>query len=309
MNVYTLGKDSIPRLDGSSITLGTFDGVHTGHRCILDRVLEGKNPTVVTFDSHPQHILMTKPGIVRILTPLKEKLRKLELLGIERVVVIPFTKEIVEIHAESFLKDILIDSLSMDRLVVGFNHAFGKNREGNIEFLKSRQNKYGFALHIVDAHEMEGITVSSTKIRNALNEGQLDIANNYLGWPYRIRGEVVPGGQRGRNLGYPTANINPVDENQLIPIEGVYVIRVRVDHKWFSGVGSIGKIPTFGVHPLTIEAHLFDVDLDLYGNIIDVEWIAFLRPQQKFESAEALIQQMKKDEELAREVHSRTELV
>jgi len=302
MKVYRYGQDRIERNPRASLTLGAFDGVHRGHLSLLDRVLAGEAPTVITFDPHPQHVLGRQPERLRILTPVHEKLAKLELAGIERVVIVPFSQELASWSADRFLKELLVDTVGVARLVVGYNHSFGRNREGNIDFMRSKSTEYGYDLVVVDAQLIEQIAISSTRIRNALNEGDLQAANRSLGRAYRIEAEVVHGDGRGHDLGFPTANLKPFDSDQLIPAEGVYAVRVHLDGESFDGVGSIGRKETFGEYPLTLEVHLFDVSRDVYGRTVQVEWVDFLREQQVYDSAEALIDQMHRDASSAREI-------
>ncbi|MBD3167576.1 bifunctional riboflavin kinase/FAD synthetase [bacterium] len=309
MRVFRYGSDEIERREDACVTIGTYDGVHVGHQTILDRVMGNCTSTVITFDPHPQHVLRNKPGNVKILTPLPEKLRKLDLLGIDQTVVIPFNKAFAEIEPDVFLEDILIGTIGLKRLVVGFNHGFGKGRRGGIDFLHERAPKLDFELDVVGPQEMEGVTVSSTKIREALHDGRLETANEYLGRPYRIKGTVVRGRGKGHDFGYPTANLQPEHPMQLIPADGVYVVRVIYGTRIFDGVGSIGTLPTFGEHPRAIEAHLFDVKVDLYEQPIEIEWLSYLRPQEKFANADALIEQMRVDEMQARDFLSRAETV
>lgn len=307
MKVFHFGTDSIERQAGASLTLGTFDGVHLGHRHLLNRVLEGKHPTVVTFEPHPVAVLTGRPNAVPVLTPLEEKLRKLDLLGVERVVVIPFTHEVAAIEAERFLREILIDTIGMNRLVVGFNHFFGKDRRGNVEFLRRKSAEYGFELVVVEAFTGDGgSVVSSTGVRRALSERRLEDANSFLGHPYRMCGTVIPGDGRGRSLGQPTANLEPKNAAQLIPAEGVYAVRVYDGEKRYDAVASIGRKTTFREGgSLCVEVHLFDFSGDLYGKSLAVEWLHYLRPQETFATAEELAAQMQRDGEAARAILAR----
>ncbi len=297
MKVYRYGEDKIERRPEASVTLGTFDGVHQGHRALLNSVLKGECSTLITFYPHPQLVLKRHLDKLMILTPLKEKLIKLELLGLERVIIIPFDKALSEMSASDFLKEIIIDTVGAKRIVVGFNHFFGKNREGNLAFLQENREKYGYDLEIVDAYIEEQMAVSSTIIRKSLIAGLLDEANAALGRRYRIEGCVVRGDGRGKDLGYPTANIEPLMKEQLIPAEGVYAVRIHLDDgKWYDGVASIGRKETFGDSlPVTVEVHLFNFDEDLYDQIVHVEWVKYLREQEQFKSVADLITQLDKD--------------
>ncbi|MCB2198966.1 bifunctional riboflavin kinase/FAD synthetase [bacterium] len=302
MKVYRYGEDQIDREPHASLTLGAFDGVHLGHHALLDRVLEGDHPTVVTFDPHPQHVLGIHADRLRILTPVHEKLAKLELAGIERTVIIPFSRALASWSANQFLKGLLLDTIGMNRLVVGFNHSFGRDREGNIDFMRAKAPEYGYELEVVDARLVEQIAVSSTRIRNALTEGDLFEANKSLGRAYRLEATVVRGEGRGRDLGFPTANLEPHDPDQLVPAEGVYVVRVHYEGRLYDGVGSIGRKETFGKNPLTLEVHLFNFAKDLYDQVVQVEWVEFLRGQEAYASAKDLIEQMHKDAARAKQI-------
>ncbi|MBZ0264181.1 bifunctional riboflavin kinase/FAD synthetase [bacterium] len=303
MKVYTLGKDKIERDPEASVTIGTFDGVHRGHCQILDKILKSGHATLVTFKPHPQHVFREDPTGVPIITPLSEKVRKLELMGVERVVVIPFSKEFASIPAEQFLKNILIDTIGLKHLVIGFNHSFGKNREGNAEFLAKKSEEYGFQLSVVGAFTLNTTTISSTLIRKTIANGDVEKANEYLGNPFRLFGNVVHGDGRGRGLGYPTANLKLAEDHLLVPGEGVYTCAIYHEGRRYPGIASIGRCETFGEHPLAVEAHIFDETLNLYDKLIAVEFLEFIRPQVKFKSVEELLKQMQKDELHARQFH------
>ncbi len=303
MKIYRLGLDEFKADPEASITIGSFDGVHLGHHSLLNKVLEGKRPTVATFDPHPAHVLMRKPGKIRILTPLEEKISLLESAGIERLVVIPFDEELAELTAERFLTEILIEKIGMKRLVVGFNHSFGKGKQGDIEFLRANADEYDYELVIVDPCRQGETTVSSTGIRKALLAGRIADANALLGREYRLHARVIRGDGRGQELGYPTANLEPVDATQVVPAEGVYAVRVIVEGEEYPGVGSVGRRSTFGDEgPVIVEVHIFDADPDLYGKKIKVDWIEYIRPQEKYKNSEELIAQMDRDSRRAREL-------
>ncbi|GBE29554.1 MAG TPA: bifunctional riboflavin kinase/FAD synthetase [Bacteroidetes bacterium] len=302
MEVYRYGQETIPRIADATVTIGIFDGVHLGHHHLLNEVLKGPHPTVVTFDPHPRHVLTKGLQRLKILTPVEEKLRKLAELGIERTIIIPFNRDVADLNAESFLRDILVNSVGMATLVVGFNHSFGRNREGNIDFMRAHEKVYGYKLIVMEAHEQDALAVSSTRIRSSLETGKLDDATRFLGDNYRTKAKVVSGEGRGRDLGYPTANLEFFDCDQLQPAEGVYAVRVRLDNQsWLNGVASIGRKETFGdYYDVTVEVHIFDQKLDLYDQVVWVEWIEFLREQKAFGSVEDLIDQMDEDSRRAR---------
>ncbi len=302
MKVIRYGQDELTPLPRASLTLGTFDGVHLGHRDLLAELMRGETPTVVTFEPHPQHVLRSHPDRLQLLTPTGEKLRKLEKAGVQRTVILPFTLELSRLSADEFLRRLLLSEIGMARLVVGFNHSFGRNREGDLDFIKDRSRQLGFELVVVDAFRESGDPVSSTRIRRALKNGDLRAANRFLTSAFRMKLEVIRGEGRGHDLGYPTANLIPVDPDQLIPAEGVYAVRVLLDGQSLDGVASVGRKETFGEKPLAIEVHIFDHDLDLYYRTLDVVWIDYLRPQRAFDGAEALIAEMDRDCRRAREL-------
>lgn len=308
MIVVHYGKDELKAESGSSLTLGTFDGVHLGHRDLLNELLKGEMPTVVTFEPHPQHVLKRHPDPLQLLTPTPEKLRKLERIGIQRTVILPFTPVLAALSADQFLSKLLFEEIGMNRLVVGFNHSFGHNREGNIDYMRKRTEDLGYELVVVDAHTThESQPVSSTLIRHALREGNLRTANRWLTAPYRMEAEVIHGEGRGRDMGFPTANLAPKFADQLIPAEGVYAIRARMNGEFLPGVASIGHKETFGEHPLAIEVHVFGIDENLYDRSLTVEWIDYLRPQEAFENTEKLVEQMKIDSSHARASLAKTD--
>ncbi len=304
MEVYRYCEEQIPRVADATVTIGTFDGVHLGHHHLLRAVLDGPHPTVVTFDPHPRHVLSVGPERLQVLTTIEEKLRKLEKLGIERTIIIPFTREISALGADDFLRDILVNTVGLKKLVVGFNHSFGRNREGNIDFMRANEEKYGYGLVVISAHEADEVAVSSTRIRIALESCNLADATRFLGCHYRTEATVVSGEGRGRDLGYPTANLDFFDTNQLQPAEGVYAVRIRTaDRVWHSGVASIGRKETFGPdYDVAIEVHIFDQDLELYGQTVWVEWIEYLRGQEAFASVEELVKAMDEDSRRARAI-------
>ena len=280
-------------------TVGTFDGVHLGHRKILDRVSSGvaktRVRTVVTFEPHPQNVMRHRPGIVPILTSTPEKVRILRSIGIDRVYILRFTKELARVTAEEFLTRILIGELNTEKLVVGYNHFFGRNRKGNSEFLESVKDRYGFDLEVVGPHNMAGETISSTKIRRILQSGDVEKAAQFLGRKYRLAGRVIPGVGRGRTLNFPTANLELTHPEKLIPPKGVYAAIVEVDDQMHPGMVNIGIRPTFGESKLTIEVHLINFDGDLYDQSINLLFLKRIRDEEKFESAQALTSRIMKD--------------
>ncbi|MEN8123492.1 MAG: bifunctional riboflavin kinase/FAD synthetase [Bacteroidota bacterium] len=286
------------------LTIGTFDGVHIGHQKIIERLnqlkeqIEGKS-AILTFFPHPRRILNNKNGL-KLLTTIDEKTKLLENLGLDYLIIEPFTEEFSQLSAAEFVKNILVDHLKINKLVIGYDHQFGKNREGNFEQLQKYGKLFNFELESIPAQDIDNVAISSTKIRKALNEGHILKANSYLGYNYLLTGKVVKGKGLGRKIKFPTVNIQINEDYKLIPKTGVYIVQSLVDKKSVFGIMNIGYRPTVNGKNQTIEVHLLDFQADLYGKKIQIEILNRLRDEQKFESIETLIIQIQKDELLAR---------
>lgn len=299
----------LPDFHRAVITIGTFDGVHTGHRFILQQLevaakaCNGEK-VIITFDPHPREVLRPQDKPVHILTTLPEKIALLEHCGIDHLVVVPFTPAFAAMSASDYISDFLIAKFHPHTIIIGYDHRFGHNREGGLELLEQEQARYGYQLVEIPQQVVHDLTVSSTKIRNSLESGEMALANELLGYPYFISGTVMHGDKMGRQLGYPTANLQVPDPRKLIPSEGIYAIRVRLQDEtyWRNGVMSIGTRPTFNGTDLRLEAHLFDFNGDLYDQVITVQFIAYLRGNQKFSDVNELITQMDKDSAKAKEI-------
>jgi len=296
------------------ITVGTFDGLHRGHQAILDELKQEAaarkgRATVVTFDPHPQIVLQRpdKPP-AQILTTTEEKLALLQQKEVDRIFVIPFTVEFSRTPSEAFVREILHRRVGMQAMVIGHDHGFGKNREGDFATLERMGKELRFAVKEVSPFETNGVTLSSTKVREALLNGEIEKASQYLGRPYALAGLVERGEERGRMLGFPTANLRPADDKKLMPANGVYAVRVEIENlktteaKEYSGMMNIGVRPTFGKMTRTIEAHLLDFSGDLYGATLNVHFIARLRNEQKFDSPQALMEQLQRDKFASRRI-------
>lgn len=290
------------------VTPGTFDGVHIGHRKIIERIqqkaieINGES-VVLTFDPHPRLVLFPEDNQLRLLTTLDEKLHLLEQAGVGHVVVIPFNLEFSRLTATSYVENILVNRLHTQCLVIGYDHQFGRNREGSIEQLQKLAPKFGFELEEIPPQDIDDIKVSSTKIRNALLAGDIQTANTFLTYPYNFEGMVVKGNQIGRTLGYPTANIQPTDSLKLIPGIGIYAVQIDIQGKIHGGMMSIGKRPTVeDTEQITIEVHVFDWSEDLYGQRIRIFMVAKMRNEEKYNGLEELKQQLRLDEKQAREL-------
>ena len=294
------GIENLPRdARPSAVTIGKFDGVHRGHRAVLDHLIgeaEGRRTVAVTFDRHPAAVLRPDDAPETLLS-VAQKTEALIDAGVDLVVVLPFTPEFAALTADEFVDQVLVRGLHAERVLVGSDFRYGARGAGTVESLRAAGERAGFAVALVDdVCELDGTRVSSTGIRTLLESGRLDEATEALGRSHRIRSLVVPGHQRGRELGYPTANLAR-DAEGCIPADGVYACWLHVEGARYGAAVSIGNNPTFGDVPeKTVEAHALDVHLDLYGRTVELEFVAYIRPMHKFESADALAEQMGRDE-------------
>ncbi|MFA5404299.1 MAG: bifunctional riboflavin kinase/FAD synthetase [Ignavibacteria bacterium] len=290
----------------SIVTVGTFDGIHLGHKKIISDLIgikNGKNlrSVIVTFDPHPQFILRNKHKEIKLLSTIEEKLREFENLGIDLIYIINFTKEFADISAEDFYRNYLIEKIGLTDIVFGYDHNFGRNREGNYETLKDFSKKYGIDVHKVDEFKINGDRVNSTTIRNLLINGDVEKASFLLGNNYNFSGKVIYGDKRGSTIGFPTANIQQLSEYKLIPKNGVYFVSVEVKGKRYFGMMNIGNRPTIAENKeIFMEVNLFDFDKNIYGETIRVDFIKFLRDEKKFSSLDELVLQLNKDKEICK---------
>ena len=288
---------------GAVVTMGTFDGVHRGHHAVLAEVTRraratGLDSVLVTFEPHP--LAVVNPAAApKLLTLAEEKRALVAAQGIAQFVLMPFTPAVAQLDAEAFVGR-LREEYAMRELVMGYDHGFGRGRAGDVELVRRLAQQQGFEMAVVDAVKDNGQPISSTLIRTALAHGDLDSAARWLGRSYGIRGTVVRGAGRGRTIGIPTINLEPPDSRKLLPPDGVYAVRVQVDEKSFGGMMNQGPRPTFGEKSRTLEIHLFDFDGDLYGAVVDVEWVRRLRAVQAFPSRDALVAQLERDRQAAR---------
>lgn len=289
------------------LTQGTFDGVHFGHKKILKQVVSealniGGESVLLTFYPHPRLVLSPDNNDLKLLSTIEEKVELVSDLGIDYLIIIPFTKEFSQLSAAVFVKNILVDKLHIVKLIIGYDHRFGRGREGGIEQMKELAQQHNFELSEILAQDIADSIVSSTKIRNALLAGDVQLANKYLGTRYVISGKVEEGHQRGRTIGFPTANIRVNSSFKLIPLNGVYAVWVYIDKKRYSGMLNIGYNPTFEDKKWSIEVHIFDFNKNVYHMDISVEFVARIRSEQSFASINALISQLKVDERNIREI-------
>ncbi len=301
MKVY-FSLDDFSPLDFAVVTTGTFDGVHMGHTKILKQLIEvckknGGESVLLTFDPHPRMVL--QPDIdLKLINSQREKIELLKNSGIDHVIIHPFTKEFSRTTSLDFVRNILVNTIGAKKLVIGYDHHFGRNREGSFEHLKEFGPVYGFDVEEISAEDVQNITVSSTKIRKALSAGDLDAANEFLGYAYSLTGQVVEGEKIGSILGFPTANVVLEDSNKLIVGDGVYAVDVAFPaqpEKTYHGMCNIGMRPTFSGKFKTIEVHLFNFNRDIYGEQVTLTFRGKLRGEKKFESAEQLKNQLHKD--------------
>ena len=283
----------------SAITIGTFDGVHVGHKKIIENLIaksEGLDTMLLTFFPHPRMVLQQDSNI-KLINTIEERIQLLEATGLDTLIIYPFNREFSRLKARDFVRDFLIDHLNLKKIIIGYDHRFGRNRTANIDDLREFGQAFDFSVAEIGAKEIDDITISSTKIRRALNEGDITTANTYLGYEFMLTGIVVSGKGLGNTINFPTANIHIEEDYKLIPKTGVYVIQTTIDGTLFHGMLNIGYRPAVDGKHQTIEAHLFDFDGDLYGSFLKIEFLYFLREEQKFDSVDHLIDQLKKDRE------------
>ena len=284
------------------LTVGSFDGVHLGHRKVIDRLNEiaaSKNgeSVIFTFAPHPRVVLSPQQNDLRLLTTLDEKIELLEQAGVDHLIIFPFTKDFSELSYTDFVHSILVTQLGIDSLVVGYDHKFGKNRKGDFEMLKGLAMAFRFELEKLDVLLSDDVNVSSTKIRHALQEGDIARANKYLGYPFGLNGTVVEGQKLGRKIQFPTANIETSDPHKIIPGYGVYAVNVLVEGKTYEGMLNIGTRPTINNNAdhRSIEVHIFDFDQDIYQKQLELKFLAKVREEQKFGSIDGLRSQLEQD--------------
>ena len=290
---------------GTVVTVGTFDGVHLGHQDVLAQLAArardaGLRSLLVTFDPHPSEILRPDRA-PPLLTPGDEKLEVLAESGLEYAAVVPFTRALAALSPEEFVERVLVRRFRMQELLIGYDHGFGRDRAGSVDVLRRLGAERGFPVRVVPPFRLpDGSDVSSTIVRSAVGAGELERAAAALGRPYSVSGRVVHGDKRGRLLGFPTLNLTPVSPRKLLPPAGVYAVRAQTPAGTFGGMMNLGPRPTFGDDALGIEAHLFDADGELYGERVRLDFVARLRETRRFESAEALVGQLRRDAEDAR---------
>jgi riboflavin kinase/FMN adenylyltransferase len=301
------GYENLKGIKNAVVTIGTFDGIHLGHQEIISRIMElarsvDGETVLVTFWPHPRYVLSQNHKHLKLLTTFDEKAEILEQLGLNHIVRVNFTKEFSQWTSEEFIQKIIISAIHTKKLVIGYDHRFGKDREGGFEHLKEHSDRYGLQVEEISKQTIDDVGISSTKIRNAIEAGQVQVAHEFLGRFYEINGEVVSGDKIGKTLGFATANIQVEESYKLIPADGAYAVIVNVKGKSYNGMLNIGYRPTVNGHQKKIEANIFDFSDDIYGEKIKVTFIQRLRDEIKFDSKEHLSEQLRKDKQEAAQI-------
>jgi riboflavin kinase/FMN adenylyltransferase len=299
MNIYH-SLDSFERLEYGVVTSGTFDGVHLGHKKILSRLREiseqcGGETVVLTFWPHPRTVVSEDSQSLQLLSTIDEKIELFAQLGIQHLLIVPFTRAFSELSSHEFIEQILVEKIGTKKLVIGYDHRFGRNREGSFDFLRENCASYGFEVEEIPREDIENMAVSSSRIRKALITGHISEANELLGRSYTLSGTVVKGKQLGRTIGFPTANLHLHESYKLVPMNGVYIIHATHNDTKYKGMLNIGVRPTVDGTMRTIEAHLFDFNQEVYGEDLQLDLLHYLRSEQKFDNLDMLVRQINID--------------
>jgi riboflavin kinase / FMN adenylyltransferase len=300
MQVYR-SIDHLPSFTNSVITIGTFDGIHQGHRKIINALQQeakrvNGESVIITFHPHPRKIVQPEEPL-QLINTLEEKIELLRKAGIDKLVVVPFTPAFSEMTADEYIEEFLINNFHPSSIIIGYDHHFGKGRKGNYQLLEQKAELFHYQLVEIPQHVLNEITVSSTKIRNAILASEIGAANELLGYPFFFEGEVVQGDQLGRTLGFPTANLHYTDADKIHLGHGVYAVMAEVEGEIYKGMMSIGTRPTLAKSEEKVEVNLFDFDEFIYGKKMKVTVYQFLRQQEKYPSLDEMVQQLHKDKE------------
>ena len=300
-----LGTEKIHEIENAVVTAGTFDGVHIGHQKILNRIRDVADKTngqtvLITYWPHPRLVLKPWDNTLLLLSTFPEKANLLEAQGIDHLVKIPFTRDFASMSPEEYIKVVLDERINTRKMIIGYDHRFGKDRSGGLDELKAFAPKYNFDVEEICRQDIDEIGISSTKIRTALQSGDITTANTYLGRNYCVSGRVIHGNQLGRSIGYPTANIEVKENYKLIPADGVYAVKVCNKYTKFDGMLNIGQKPTIGGENKTIEVNIFDFNQDIYNTEITIEFVDHVRNEIKFDSLDSLKLQLAEDEKAVR---------
>ena len=300
MKIYK-SIDEYNESKSSVVTIGTFDGIHKGHQKIFNKVLNvskqsNLSSVVLTFFPHPR-IILNKYNDIKMIDSLDEKINHLEKIGIDHLIIHPFDKKFSLLSADQFIKEYLVEKLKLKHIIIGYDHRFGKGREASVTDLKEYSREFNFVVDEIDAQEIEKIAISSTKIRNSINEGDLKTTKIYLGRFFSLTGKVVKGDGLGKQIDYPTANISIEEDYKIIPKDGVYYIKTTIDNNLYNGMMNIGHRPTIGTKEKSIEVNLFNFNTDIYDRVVSIDVVEKIRDEKKFASIEALKTQLAKDQE------------
>jgi riboflavin kinase/FMN adenylyltransferase len=298
------GIENFPVDEASIVTIGTFDGVHLGHQQILKQLIETSQKSklksvLLTFFPHPRMVLQPDVSI-RLIQTIEERERALAKTGLDYLIIHPFSAEFSRLSADDYVKQVLVEQLNVQKVVVGYDHRFGRNRTASLEDMYHYADIYDFEVIEIDAKKIDSTAVSSTKVRKAIDEGNIELANTYLGQSFTLEGMIVHGDKRGRELSYPTANIDLQNPHKIVPKQGVYLVKSNLEDRVIYGMMNIGTKPTFDITMPSIEVHFFDWDGDLYGQVVQVELLKWVREEQKFGSVEELQAQIQADEQYCR---------
>lgn len=299
MKVHT-DLENLPKFKNAVVTIGSYDGVHAGHQAIIRQInklahnMDGES-ILITFHPHPRMIIRPDDTSLKLITNIDEKTKLLDRFGLDHLVIVPFTIDFSKQTPEEYIRDFLVEKFQPKVIVIGYDHKFGNKRAGNIDLLKAYEQELGFGVYEIQRQEVDTIVVSSTKIRNALLSGQIQQANEWLNHNFILSGKVVYGKQIGRTIGFPTANIQVGDKYKLIPPIGIYAVRVWHNMEKYDGMLYIGDRPTLDGENISIEVNIFDFDKMIYGDQLQVEFIAHIRKDEKFDGLEALKEQLAED--------------
>lgn len=301
MNIYH-HLSEFKRLENAVVTIGTFDGVHYGHQKIIKRLCElakttGGESVILTFFPHPRLIIDPENQDLKMINTIDEKARILANLGVDHLIITPFTRDFSNLSPEEYIKNILVDTIGIKNMIVGYDHRFGKDRKGGMPQLEAMAKSYAYKIEVIPEQDINDVAVSSTKVRNALLNGQVALAAEYLGYHFSLYGRVIKGDKIGRTIGFPTANIFIEETYKLIPSDGIYAVTVAMTDQTFKGMAYIGQRPTINGMTRNIEVNIFDFDQEIYGQDITMTFLQFLRHDVKFTGLEALKIQLQKDKE------------
>ncbi|WP_342646316.1 bifunctional riboflavin kinase/FAD synthetase [Mucilaginibacter sp. CSA2-8R] len=292
--------DDFQRLDNAVVTIGTFDGVHQGHRQIIARLKElarqtGGETVILTFFPHPRMIIHPEDQDLKLITTIHERAALLEQLGVDHLIITPFSRDFSNQSAEAYIRDVLVNKIGTRQIIIGYDHRFGKDRQGGLSDLQQAAPVYGFEVIEIPAQDIDHVAVSSTRIREALLKADIEQANNFLGYPFFITGKVIRGNQIGRQIGYPTANLLVEENYKLIPADGIFAVTVQLNDEVFQGMAYIGHRPTINGMTRNIEVNIFDFNRDIYHQVLQMNFIHFVRYDVKFSSLDGLKDQLAQD--------------